>query len=103
MKRAPPGPSGVKAFRRRPTKPKTVEGSQSTIANGGAISVSPTEFIARGVDHRGVHEIGDETQRRNGTPDPGVTAILDSGSHINVDVCTVNRYFTPWGERERES
>jgi len=40
--------------------------------------------MARGFAHPGVHEIGDATQRRNGTPDPGVTVILDSGSHINV-------------------
>jgi hypothetical protein len=39
--------------------------------------------MARGFAHPGVHEIGDETQRRNGTPDPGVT-VLDSGSHINA-------------------
>jgi hypothetical protein len=38
--------------------------------------------MARGFAHPGVHEIGDETQRRNGTADPGVT-VLDSGSHIN--------------------
>jgi len=30
-----------RAFRRRPTKPRAVEGSESTIAKGGAISVSP--------------------------------------------------------------
>jgi len=40
--------------------------------------------MARGFAHPGVHEIGDATQRRNGTPDPGVTVILDSGSHINA-------------------
>jgi hypothetical protein len=39
--------------------------------------------MAHGFAHPGVHEIGDETQRRNGTPDPGVT-VLDNGSHINA-------------------
>jgi hypothetical protein len=39
MKRAPPGPGRVRALRHRPTKPRAVEGSQSTIAKGGAISV----------------------------------------------------------------
>ena len=40
--------------------------------------------MARGFAHPGVHEIGDATQRRNGTPDPGLTVILDSGSHISA-------------------
>ena len=85
MKRAPPGPAGVRPVRYRPTKPRAVEGSGSTIARGGAISVPPTGLMARGFAHPGVHEIGDETRRRNGTSDPGVT-VLDSGSHINAHV-----------------
>jgi hypothetical protein len=83
MKRAPPGPGGVRAFRRRLTKPRAAAGSQPTIAKGGAISISPTEPHRVPYDHPGAHEIGDETRRRNGAPDPGVTRILDSGSHIN--------------------
>ena len=43
----------------------------------------PTEPHRVPCDHPGAHEIGDETRHRNGTPDPGVTLMLDSGSHIN--------------------
>jgi len=67
----------------RPTKPTTVEGSQSTIAKGGAISISSRE-LHRAYDHPGVHEIGVGTQRGDGAPGPGVTGILDSRSHINA-------------------
>src|SRR5256712_5891224 len=47
MKRAPSEADGVRAFRRRPPKPRAVEGSESTIAKGGAISVSPHRALSR--------------------------------------------------------
>jgi hypothetical protein len=86
MKRARPGPGGVRVFRRLLLKPRAVEGSGATIATGGAISVSPTELPRAASDHPGVHDIRGGTHRRNGPPDPGATGILDSGSHINAPV-----------------
>ena len=50
----------------------------------GALSrYPPTEPHRAAYDHPGVYGIGADIQRRNGTPGPGVTGILDSGSHIN--------------------
>ncbi len=86
MKRARPGPGRVRAFRHRPTKPRAVEGSQSTIAKGVLIRHPPTEAHRATYDLPGVHEIRGVTHRRNGTPGPGVIVILDSGSHINAQL-----------------
>ena len=51
---------------------------------GRYLGIPPREPHRAAYDHPGAHEIGNETRRCSGTPDPGVTVILDSGSHINV-------------------
>jgi len=82
--RAPPRePAPGGHWGARPTKPRAVEGSQSTIARGGAISVSPQRAHSVGDEPPSAHEIGGGPQRRTGTSGPGVI-VLDSGSHINA-------------------
>lgn len=59
----------------------------------------PTELHRAAYDHPGVHGIGADTQRRNGTPGPGVIVTLDSGSHINAtdqDGRCLRRYRRRW-------